>query len=96
MISPLVSQMSDSLLNLIRIEAPPYFIAQCIEQHLRSMYLKSQLLSEYLIEGAQASLLQPESCHSAGGKSLYNLTELTHTLEYFHARVPECSYVTLD
>ncbi|XP_042238034.1 uncharacterized protein LOC121876739 [Homarus americanus] len=73
--SPLVSAITDSLLDLTRLDVDPQFIMQHLEERLCELYLKSQLLAEYLLGGAGVSLAGSEA-----GLGPYHLPELTRAL----------------
>ncbi|XP_045626020.2 uncharacterized protein [Procambarus clarkii] len=75
--SPLVSAITDSVLDLARMAVGPQFIMQHFEERLCELYLKSQLLAEYLLGGAGASLRGTEAALSP-----YHLPELTRALGF--------------
>ncbi|KAK4298705.1 hypothetical protein Pmani_028960 [Petrolisthes manimaculis] len=50
--SPLVSAITDSILHLTQLNLDPVYIVQHLEERLSELYLKSQLLASYLLEGA--------------------------------------------
>ncbi|XP_045107449.1 uncharacterized protein LOC123502264 [Portunus trituberculatus] len=71
--SPLVSSITDSVLDLTRLGISPLFVVQHMEQLLSELYLKSQLLAQYLLGGAMAG---------GGGATAapYHLPDLTRSL----------------
>ncbi|XP_071514109.1 folliculin-interacting protein 2-like [Panulirus ornatus] len=71
--SPLVSAITDSVLDLTRMDVNPQFIMQHLEERLCELYLKSQLLAEYLLGGAFLG-------GSEATFSPYHLPELTRAL----------------
>ncbi|XP_069949880.1 folliculin-interacting protein 1-like isoform X3 [Cherax quadricarinatus] len=75
-ISPLVSAITDSILDLTRLAVPPHFIVSHLEERLCEIYLKSHLLAEYLLCGSGASF------STAEGSSFipYHLPDLTRAL----------------
>lgn len=73
--SPLISAITDSILDLTKMTVDPQFIMQHFEERLCELYLKSQLLAEYLLGGAASSLRGSESTFSP-----FNLPELTKAL----------------
>ncbi|XP_037782391.1 uncharacterized protein LOC119578829 isoform X2 [Penaeus monodon] len=73
--SPLVSAITDSILDLAKMGIEPQFIMQHLEERLCELYLKSQLLAEYLLGGAACSLKGSEATFSP-----FNLPELTKAL----------------
>ncbi|XP_064119888.1 uncharacterized protein LOC135224626 [Macrobrachium nipponense] len=73
--SPLVSAITDSVLDLARLSVDPQFILQHLEERLCELYLKSQLLAEYLLGGAACGFGGSEASFSP-----YHLPELTRAL----------------
>ncbi|KAK7057029.1 Folliculin-interacting protein 1 [Halocaridina rubra] len=73
--SPLVSAITDSILDLARLSVDPQFILQHLEECLCELYLKSQLLAEYLIGGATCGFGGSEASISP-----YHLPDLTRAL----------------
>ncbi|XP_050694259.1 uncharacterized protein LOC126984571 [Eriocheir sinensis] len=71
--SPLVSSITDSVLDLTRLGTSPLFIVQHLEERLSELYLKSQLLAQYLLGGAVGGATGATSAP-------YHLPELTRAL----------------
>lgn len=71
--SPLISSITDSVLDLTRLGSSPLFIVQHFEELLSELYLKSQLLAQYLLGGAVGG---------GGGATAapYHLPDLTRAL----------------
>lgn len=71
--SPLVSSITDSVVHLTKLGVGPLFIVQHFEELLSELYLKSQLLAQYLLGGAVGG---------GGGATAapYHLPDLTRSL----------------
>ncbi|CAL4069543.1 unnamed protein product, partial [Meganyctiphanes norvegica] len=73
--SPLISAITDSILDLAQLGVQPQFIVEHFEDRLRELYFKSQLLSEYLL-GKQSNL----GGGIGGSYPQHGLPELTRAL----------------